>query len=476
MKKIIPIFCVIILLAVKGFSQQFSQYNTGTLYDSFENPSQKSFVPDTSKTYAFNFLIPNLNLNFFLAGNAQSTLVSRAFGGGYNNAALQIGSGNNYNNVNINASAYSIMFKVFTSLNGDEEMGFFTETKAEGRGTFTDESIALFDGPKAFPNNTYNNVFNDHYYYQIYNSIGFSYREKLSQEVAIGFKISGLMGVSYNKVDVYESHINFDKANDAASISLRGKYSLSQGPGQFDSNSLLPTFRSPGVAISIGTSYRTEDGVTFQGNIKDVGFINWYAKSSVSYFNSTQTVHGISTRQREDSLYHITNGILSSAKTQGSFTAPTNSRFELSATKSYWLDDNYVIKYSPTIIASKELLYNGFTGALVNRFQYENYNVSLVASYDNLNLFNFGTQFMIKSHNGEFFIGSERLMQTVGLIGAIKNSASYSNGSFTGADFFLGFSLKFGPVIEHPMNANIIPIGQKGFLGRLYNRLFKTTW
>src|ERR1700756_538256 len=149
MKKILLIFCFF-LLTVKGFSQQFSQINTGTLYDSFENPAQRAFVPDTSKKYSFNFLIPGLNANFFLTGDIQSTLINRAFGSKYNNSALQIGSGN-YNNVNFNASVYEIMFKMFKSVKGDIEVGLFAETKGDGRGSFTDESIALFNGTGAFP-------------------------------------------------------------------------------------------------------------------------------------------------------------------------------------------------------------------------------------------------------------------------------------------------------------------------------------
>ncbi|MGZ3835742.1 MAG: DUF5723 family protein, partial [Mucilaginibacter sp.] len=311
---------------------------------------------------------------------------------------------------------------------------------------------------------------------QIYNAIGFSYREKINKKIAIGFKISALMGVQYNKLDVAESHINFDKANDAAAITLRGKYYVSKGPGSLDVRSFLPIFRSPGVAISLGTSYRTEDGVTFQGNIKDLGYIKWYDKSFTYDFVGTQTAQGLSTVKREDNIYKTAHNIIFTGRTSGSFTTPTDGKFEFSVTKSYYLDNYNTIKYSPTFIASKELLYNGFTGALVNHFQYKNYHVSLTGSYDNLNLFNMGLQLMVKSYNGEFFIGSERLFQTVGFASASSSYASYTNGSFTGADFYLGFSLKFGQVIEHPMNASLIPNGEKGFIGRLYNRLFKTNW
>ena len=470
MKKILLIFCFLFITA-KGFSQQFSLYNTGTLFDSFENPSQRTFIPDTSRMYASNFFVPNFDGNFFLTGNAQASLLSRAFSAKYDNSTLQIGTGS-LNHVSANASVYSFMFKMFGSLQGEEELGIFAETKSEGRGAFTDETVGLFNGPSAFPNNIYDNVFNNNFYNQIYNTIGFTYREKLSSQVSLGIKVGLLMGVDYTKLDTYESHISFNKLNDAATLSLRGKYEFSKGPGNFDNRSFLPTTRSPGAQISIGTSYKTDDDITFQANIKDLGFIHWYDNSVISNFDNTTTITGLSSAKRERNIYGDAYDLLVSGGRYTSFTSYTDGRFELSATKSYYLNDN--IKYSPTLIASKELLYNGFTGAMVNRFQFMNYNVSLTGSYDNLNLFNLGLQFMYKSHNGEFFIGSDRLVQSVSFISATGGSGSYSNGSFTGGDIYLGFAWKFGPVIEHPLNANTIPDGQKGFIARLWNRIFKT--
>ncbi|HTK18929.1 MAG TPA: DUF5723 family protein [Mucilaginibacter sp.] len=471
MKKILLIFCFL-LIAAKGFSQQFSLYNTGTLYDSFENPSQRSYIPDTSKKYAFNFLIPNFDGNFFLTGNAQSTLLSRAFNSNYDNSALQIGNGA-LNRVNVNASAYTLMFKMFASLNGYEELGLFFETKSEGRGVFTDESVALFNGPSAFPNNIYDEVLNDHYYNQIYHDLGFTYREKISNQVAVGFKLGFLMGIDYTKLDIYESHLSFDRLNDAATISLRGKYSYSKGPGTFDKQSFYPTSRSPGVQFSAGFSYTTDDKITFQGNLKDIGFIHWYSNSVVSNFDNTTTVSGLSSAKREKNLYGAVYNLFKSNYQVTSFNSATNGRAELSATKTYYINDDNTLKYLPTLIASKELLYNGFAGAMVNRFQYKALNGSLTASYDNLNLFNIGLQFMYKPNNVEVFLGSDRLLNTVTFAGSTGKGSTYTNGSYTGADIYFGFALKFGPVVEHPLNANVIPDGNKGFLGRLWNRVFK---
>jgi hypothetical protein len=102
------------------------------------------------------------------------------------------------------------------------------------------------------------------------------------------------------------------------------------------------------------------------------------------------------------------------------------------------------------------------------------YHASLTVSYDNASLLGVGLQLMYKTYNGEFYIGSDKLMQTAELATAKSNYSSYTNGSFTGASFFMGFALKFGPVIEHPLNSSVMETGEKGFLARLYNRLFKT--
>ncbi|MBV8388745.1 MAG: hypothetical protein JO080_02985 [Mucilaginibacter sp.] len=471
MKKILLISCFL-LIAATGFSQQYSLYNTGTLFDAFENPSQRSFIPDTSKKYAFNFLIPNFDANFFLTGNAQQTLMSRAFSSKYDNSALQIGTGA-LNKANANASAYTLMFKMFASINGYEELGLFFETKSEGRGAFTDESIGLFNGPSAFPSNIYDNVLNDHFYNQVYNNLGFTYREKISNQVAVGFKVGFLMGIDYNKLDIYESHLSFDRLNDAATISLRGKYSYSSGPGNFDKRNLYPTSRSPGLQFTAGMSYTTDENITFQGNLKDIGFIHWYNNSTVSYFDKTTTVTGISSSKREKNIYGAVYNLFKSGDQSSSFNSSTDGRVELSATKSYYIDGNSTVKYIPTLIVSKDLFYDSFAGAMVNRFQYKSLNGSLTASYDNLNLFNIGLQLMYKPNNFEVFIGSDRLTHTLSFAGSTGKSSTYTNSSFTGADIYFGFAIHFGPVVEHPLNANTIPDGNKGFLARLWNRLFK---
>jgi hypothetical protein len=469
MRKILLVFCLI-LFTSKLFAQSYAQYNTGTLYDSFENPSQKSFTPDTSRYYAFNFLVPNFNLNFSLTGDAQQTLKNRYINNNYTNSALDIGPGTKYNNVIANANVYSIMFKVFGSFDGNTELGFFTDTKLDGRGAFTDESIALLNGSTNFPANSYTNIFNSRYSYQMYNEFGFTYREQVTKQLAFGFRIASVSGMSAENINIQHSSITFDKAADTAALRL-------QGTDRKAGFSKLP-FSNPGLDVSIGTTYRTHDAWIIQFNLKNLGFIHWNKDAETYDFNSETGIDDLTSSQRESNVYNAASDGVTQQGTriEKAFNTPLDGTFEGSISKSFLLsDDETNLRYAPTLIASKELFYNGFTAALVSPIQYQNYSLALVTSYTNQNLFKVGSQFMIKSYNGEFFIGTNDEAQTIGLLetGLKDKSQAMKGGSFTGTDITFGFSIKFGPVIEHPMNASTIPMGEKGFLGKLWDKLFK---
>jgi hypothetical protein len=476
MKKILLVICLL-LFTSKIFAQQFSQYNTGTLYDSFENPSQKAFITDSSKQYAFNFFVPNFNGNFYITGDAQSSLKNRAFNYKYDNSALMLGQGR-FNHANVNVNAYSIMFKVFTSLNGDVEMGFSAQTKAELRGTFSDETAALLNGTAGFNDGQlYNGIFNDNFQYQTYHQLGFSYREKITKQFSFGFKLSALLGIQNVKLDVANSQAIFDKTDESVLLALQGKYQSSYIPGHLTPRDYLPNFRNPGAAISIGSTYRTEDGFLIQANVKDLGFIHWSGRSNTYTFDNINNINGLSSPKREDSIYNGVHQIIASNGIGGSYTTPIDGKAELSVNRSFFIDENKDFKYSPTLVASKELFYPGFVAALVNPVQYQKYIATVTTSYDDMKLFNLGLQLMMKTSNFEFYLGTDKLAQSKSLLSDQLNkntNQSFQNGSFTGADFFLGFAIKFGPIIEHPMNASSIPTGEKGFLGRLWGRIFKT--
>jgi hypothetical protein len=478
MKKSILVWCFI-LLTVKGFGQQFFQYNTGTLYDSFENPAQRAFIPDTTKNFAFNFLLPNFSSNFFIAGNAQQGLKTRAFSSYYNTANLKTGE-NAYNRINLNLNYYALMFKVFVSEYGDQEIGFFFNTKAETRAVATDETLGLFNGFTNFPEDSYNNIFNNSGYYQVYHQIGLTYREQVTKRFSFGVKFAALSGLSYRKVKINQSSISFDKTLDQATLSLEGNGTYNGTAGITDFQKVGPSFLNPGAAISVGTMYLDENGFKWQVNVKDLGFIHWNSKSKTASFTSSTLIQNFSSEIREKNITHALDSLTSGNQVTGGFTSHTNALLEVSINRSYWLNDDGSWKFSPTLIGSKELMYSGFTAGLVAPLQMGKYTASLMGSYNDLKLFSIGAQFMIKKDNSEFFIGSERLFQSIALAqfaasppsGNKRVQVVVNQNAYSGMDFFMGVSFKFGNTIERRLNASYIPDGEKGFLGRTWDKLF----
>lgn len=473
------LFCgFLFLFSLKAFSQQFSQYNTGTLYDSFENPSQRSFIPDSSRQYASNFFLPNFNGNFHFTGDAQTAFKTRIFADQYDASAIPVGMGG-YNYFRANTSAYLLMFKVFTKLEGNQELGFFIKTSAESRGIASNESFAIFNGFDKFPNNSYTDVFNNRFFYQTYHQVGLNYREQVTPKLAIGVKFGFLSGIDYKKFSFYQSQIDFDKANNRALLKLSG---VSYSAGWDGRNTLLQKsgldFRNPGVAISVGTSYKTDDAYKFQFNIKDLGFIHW-SNTQSNYTNFDQSAVPIpvsSDSAPEKSISDAVGYITSQNPATRGFYSPINGIIEASVNKDYWLNYDQTLKFSPTVILAKEIFYPGVTGALVAPVQYDKYVVTLTSSYNDLKMLGLGGQFMIKTPDTDFYIGSDALYQTINFTKDAIQSGTYipgKTGRYTGANFFIGFTLKFGNLIEHPMNASFIPMGEKGFFGRLYDRIFK---
>lgn len=475
MKKILLILFLTFICS-ETFAQRFSQYFTNTLYDSFENPSQKTFTPDTSKQYAFNFFIPNGGANFYTKGDAQVALKSRAFLGTSADPYLVIDQ-YHQNFAYADANFYYLMFKAYSSMSGDQEIGFSAQVHASGDLYFFDPAIAVTNGLNDFRSQTYYDIFNGNGYYQAYHQLGFTYREQVNKQVAIGFKLSALSGIAYNDVRIYNSSVTFDKQSDNAYAMLAGQYRNSIGSG-LTARQMLPTFKNPGAAFSIGTSYLTRDNILLEFNLKDIGFIHWNSKSEIYRFAGSGTINNFSGSGRLDSISNDINHIVEGSYTTHSFTTPADGRFEFGVTKSFWVDGDKTVKYKPAFIASKELFYPGFTGALLNSLQYKNYSASLSTIYDDKKVFRIGGQFMIKSPNAEFFLGSEQIGQSLTLLSASGGNTTAINkkASFTGAQAYIGFSVKLGHVIEHPMNSSYVPMGgEKGPLGRIWNKLFHKT-
>lgn len=462
---------VLFFILASADAQQFAHFNTGTLFDSFENPAQRAFIPDSSRQFAFNFFIPNLSSTGSLSGNGQNSLHSLLTKGVYNSSKLTNGLANQ-NYLNASANSYWFMLKMYDRLDGDREFGLSAQTKVEGTGSITDETFLLLDNYRNFYNGKFNNdLFNDRAQVQAYHQLSLTFREKISPAVAFGIKLSGLLGIYYTKLNIEHSGFFVEKDSTQAILLLKGIYRSSYAQ-QFSKRDLIG-YRNPGAAISFGMQAQLENGLVLQGNVKDFGFIRWNKRGITNDFNGSENIDRIAvTRNNDSRILTEADSISGHNGSSKSFVAPINGKADISISKKYtfFTPDFY---YLPAFIVSKNIFDDGLTGAFVNHFTYKSFWATALATYNNNRVWNFGGQLMFKSPNAEFYIGAEQLLR-----GAKFLRSNYNiNVSATGLDAFIGFSTKFGRFVEHPANASVIPMGEeKGFFARMWTRIFKRSY
>jgi hypothetical protein len=473
------LICVLLSgLSFTAYAQRFSQYNTGTLFESFENPSQAAFIPDSSRNWAFNFLIPNFNVNTYIKGNAQYTLKSRLFLGNYNNEAITVGQ-NQYNNALANVNVYLGMLKLYTSKGGGQEIGISYQIKANGRGRITDESIALFNGIQKFTDNSYTDLFNNKAFYESFHQFSTTYRERVTQNFSVGIKLSLLSGIAYNNLNISESGLNIinrgtfnPPTGGTADWRLRGIFQSTYKLGEFSKRSLLPTFKNIGLAGSIGATYIAPGGIILQGNLKDLGFIRWAGNATTYSFNNTTRVEGLNTSRRETNVANALTRLIERLPETKPFTKPIVGRAEFSAAKKFQFGS---ITYLPTAIVSRQVYGFGTAAALVNNIQFGGFGTTVSGIVNEDKLFDLGLQLMYKTPNFEVFVGSEQLTRSMNLYSASGDNldAITKTMSHSGGNIYLGFSFKFGKKIERWKTESYNYTGtEQGPLGRAWRKAF----
>jgi hypothetical protein len=202
----------IIILGINNttFAQQFSLYNSRTLYDSFENPSQRAYQVDTSKRFAFNFFIPVISINSSFSGPAQSAFKTLLYDGMFNGSDITIGE-NKLNNITLNSNNYVAMLRMLKSVKKYQELGLSWQIRNDGRAEVSNEIFAVFDDYRLFNSNSVQNILNLNGYNQSYHQFSFTYRQNYTKHLAIGAKLSLLSGISYTKLKVRQSEINLDE-------------------------------------------------------------------------------------------------------------------------------------------------------------------------------------------------------------------------------------------------------------------------
>jgi hypothetical protein len=309
------------------------------------------------------------------------------------------------------------------------------------------------------------NILNLNGYNQSYHQFSFTYRQNYTKHLAIGAKLSLLSGISYTKLKVRQSEINLDEPADVIDVSLRGTLRSNFKFDNFQRNMIKPNFRNPGLSFTAGASYKLRDGWFVLGNLKDIGLIKW-SKDSYEYnFNTGRILIDNASNQTADNrLADSLDRNISSISTNKSYVSVLNGKAEILINKDFG-------NYRPNLILSKSIYYKGGDIALVNNYHYKNYVFTGMADYNTNGFLQLGGQLMIKTPNVEFYMGSDHLVKSLEILKTyIKNPTIYPSG-YTGLSFYMGFALKFGRVLEHPLNATQIPgfikDPKKGFIKRL---------
>jgi hypothetical protein len=465
--KIFVLTIILFSINVKTFAQQFSLYNSRTLYDSFENPSQRAYQVDTSRRFAFNFFIPTISINSSFTGPAEAAFKTLLYDGMFNGRDITIGD-NKHNNLTLNSNNYVAMLRMLKTVKKYKEIGLSWQIRNDGRVKVSNDIFAVFDDYRLFNSSSLQNIFSLNGYNQSYHQFSFTYRQNYTKRLAIGAKLSLLSGISYTQLKVSQSEINMDEAADVIDVSLRGTLRSNFKFDNFQRKMADPNFRNPGLSFTAGASYKLRDGYFVLGNLKDIGLIKW-SKDSYEYnFNTGKIlIDNASNQSADNRLADSLDKNISSRSVNKSYVSALNGKAEILINKDFG-------NYRPNLILSKSIYYKGGDIALVNNYHYKNYVFTGMADYNTNGFLQLGGQFMVKTPNIEFYMGSDQLVKSLEMLkNFTKNETIYPSG-YTGVSFYMGFALKFGRVLEHPANATQIPGFMEdpasGFIKKLFRK------
>jgi hypothetical protein len=191
---------ILIVCYVPASGQQYSLYNTRTLYDVFENPSQSAYQIDTSRRFTFNFFIPTVSLNATFSGDGAAAFKSLLYDGVLNGSGLVLGKGNRNNRLLLNTNNYLAMFRVLSKVKRSREFGLSWQLRNDLRLRATNETLALFDNFNLFTESSYKDIINDYLLNQSYHQFSLTYRENVTKRLSLGVKASILSGITHSEL------------------------------------------------------------------------------------------------------------------------------------------------------------------------------------------------------------------------------------------------------------------------------------
>lgn len=458
---------LLLIFARPVMGQQFNLYNSRTLYDAFENPSQSAYQIDTSRRIAFNFFIPTVAINASASGSAKPAFKPLIYEGIVNGDNIRIGE-RKFNTIAFNTNTYLIMLRWLHSVKKSQEIGLSWQVRDDGRIKATNETLAIFDDYELFNSKTSaKGFFNNKGYNQSYHQFSLSYRKEVNKRLSIGVKGSLLSGITYTAFKINDSDVAIDQQQDIIGVSVIGNLRSSFKFDNFDSQAIKPKFKSPGLSLTTGANYKFPNGWFVMGNLKDLGFIKWSKESYDYNFDASDIVIvNASDSSADNRLADSLDKRISNSSTNRSYFSLLNGKVEVLINKNYG-------NYQPNLILSKSIYYDGADIVLTNNYHYRNFVFTASADYNTSKYLAIGSQFMIKSPNAEFFIGSDQLLKSLEMIKDSRRSTGPYSSGYTGLSFYMGFGLKFGRILEHQANANFIPGFNEPWSTRLFKGIFK---
>lgn len=460
-KLLLALVAVISFTAVNA--QQYALFGTKTMFDAFENPSQKSFTLDSSRKFSSNFFLPNFGFNAANKGSAEYIIRKLTQEGKNDTRTLPVGTGE-VNHFYENSNIYVATFRLFKSYKYQKEMGFAWQIRSDSQIDYTNETLAIFDSYTRFPQFTQlNDILNTKGYQQTYHQFSFTYRENYNKRLAFGIKASLLSGILYNKLDISDSYLYINPETNSLDIGLAGVYSANfTDTKEIDKKTFFPNFKNPGLSLSFGTNYTTKKGLFLMANVKDLGFIWWRSNTTKTTANAFKTINNIAFDQSNTNQEIKDIFLLSEEGSK--FLAPTNAKIDVYMSKAYGF-------YKPALAVSKNLFYKGGDIAFINTFKYNDFSGSVTPLYNLNNIFMVGLQAKYQTPNFEMFLGTDNLLSTASQVsGVIKNDATIGSGP-NGGSFYMGIGIKFGDVVNHPQFSDVMP-GINDNEGSFFKNLF----
>lgn len=426
----ICVYIGLLLISSQLQAQQFGLFNTNTLFDAFENPAQRAFISDDSRQYASNFLFPTGGLNASNRGDASYTLQRKLNDGFIDTQNMPIGM-NNRNRLYGGSNVYLFTFRTSPFYQNNKELGFSWQVRSDVYANYTNETLVALRNYGRL-NTSQQDLFNGDGYGQSYHQFSVNYRVDYGDGIAVGLKAGILSGITYNHAEVTQSGLT--AAPDQLSVRLTGKYKASfLLTEELDRNNLLPDFKNPGLSLSLGTTYRSASDVFIMANLKDLGFIRWNRNASTVILDNELITLNAGNASNSKELQRKIVDLLKRGNQRGAFYTATNAKVDFLISKTY----NF---YTPDLIISKNLFYNGADVVLVNNFKVEDFTFSVTPAFNMNQFLLFGLQGLYQTANFEFFAGTDNLLKSA----VVFNDASYAPKGVTGASLYLGLGIKFG--------------------------------